>query len=84
MIAEHGAPSAQTWTLVRAIERASYSGRDVKFGPDLADTVAEVRSGMLAAVPRMRRIVALVLPRSLVVRPDSAFSAGGTRTRLKV
>lgn len=84
MMAEHGAPSAPTWVLIRAIERASYSGRDVKFGPDLADTVSEVRAAMLAAVPRTRRIVALVLPRSLIVRPGSAFSAGGERVRLKV
>ncbi|MDQ2699470.1 MAG: DUF4129 domain-containing protein, partial [Actinomycetota bacterium] len=84
MIAEHGAPAEQMWTLIRAIERASYSGRDVKFGPDLADTVSEVRTGMLAAVPRARRIVALVLPRSLIVRPGSAFSTGGERVRLRV
>lgn len=83
MTAEHGAPPAQMRTLVHAIERASYSGRDVKFGPDLADTVSEVRAGMLAAVPRSRRVVALVLPRSLVVKPASAFSAGGGRVRLK-
>ena len=84
LIDEHGAPAAPMWTLIRAIERASYSGRDIKFGPDLADTVSEVRAGMLAAVPRPRRVVALVLPRSLIVRPGSAFSAGGERVRMRV
>lgn len=77
LIADHGAPAEETWMLVHAIERASYSHRNARYGPDLADTVRDVRAGLFAAAPRWRRWMALTLPRSLVVRPGSAYSATG-------
>ncbi|RLK47492.1 transglutaminaseTgpA domain-containing protein [Microbacterium telephonicum] len=84
LVAEGSADAAAMRRLVAVIERASYaaatgaagaSGASAD-GPDaFADAVA-VRAAMLAAADGGVRARALLLPRSLVVRPGSAFAAG--------
>ncbi|MFT4137007.1 transglutaminase TgpA family protein [Microbacterium sp.] len=77
LVAAHGAPEAPMTTLVAAIERASYAPPDAgpSAGPAAdaaAGDAATVRSAMLAVLPASARLRALLLPRSLVVRPGSA------------
>lgn len=76
--AVHVAPPAEMSRLVAAVELASYSqdaaadaaGRGARA---MADAEA-VRRGMLAALSPAERIRAIALPRSLVIRPGSAFA----------
>lgn len=79
LVTLHGAPPTETMRLVSAVERLSY---DRAGGPGvdaeaLFDDALRVRSEMLAAVPGQTRAMALLLPRSLAIRPGSAF-AGAT------
>jgi transglutaminase-like putative cysteine protease len=84
MIAEHGAPEGATWILITAIERASYAPDGTRrYGPDLADALTEVRTAMMDAAGRSRRIMALLAPRSLVVRPGSVYAVDGARARAR-
>ncbi|MFT4229269.1 MAG: DUF3488 and transglutaminase-like domain-containing protein, partial [Microbacterium sp.] len=74
LIARHGAPAAETWILIDAIERASYSsGGAVRDGAELADALAAVRAGLMRSAGPGRRMLALLVPRSLVVGPGSAY-----------
>jgi len=80
LVAGHGAPTAAMDTLVAAIERASYAEdaahrRDFAQGEAYAGAVREVRDGLSASSSRAARLRAVILPRSLFVRPGSS-SAG--------
>ncbi|WP_248241969.1 transglutaminase family protein [Microbacterium kunmingense] len=80
LIAEAGAPADAMGVLIRAIERASYApGGRHGFGQGEATATAagEVRAGLLAAAPPGRRLLALVVPRSLIIRPGSLYAGAG-------
>lgn len=71
IVAELGAPAADTGRLVDAVERASYAPPG---GVDAAAVLADadrVRAGMLAAAEGRARVAALLLPRSLVIVPGA-------------
>ncbi|MFT3797074.1 transglutaminaseTgpA domain-containing protein [Microbacterium sp.] len=80
LVALGGAPAAETDRLVGAVERASYApggGAGGEAGGDAATAMRDagaVRAGMLAALGPAARTRALALPRSLIVRPGSAFA----------
>jgi len=77
LVAEHGAPASEMNTVLLAIERASYSragARSSWMGDAAADAAASVRTALLASVPPSRRILALMAPRSLVIRPGSVYA----------
>lgn len=81
MVAAGGAPDEATWVLIEAIERASYSPYRERYGPDLDDALVAVRTGMLGRADRAQRVLAVLAPRSLVVRPGSQYAAGRARGR---
>lgn len=84
LIDAHGAPEDDTWILIDAIERASYSASGAgRYGPDLEAALTSVRSGLLASAGRGRRMLARFLPRSLVVSPDSAYAVAGARNTVR-
>ncbi|MET0735701.1 MAG: DUF3488 and transglutaminase-like domain-containing protein [Microbacterium sp.] len=87
LVAEHGAPPAEMEVLVRAIERASYAPtRIAEFwhGDEVTDAAIDVRRALVAATPPARRLLAVVAPRSLIVRPGSVYAAGaGARVRAR-
>ena len=69
---------------VRDIERASYApagGRDYWMGDAAMDAATAVRAQLLAAAPPARRILAVIAPRSLIVRPGSVYAGGAPATR---
>ncbi len=78
LVADHGAPADAVTRLVEAIERASYAapagGSMIAARESLADAAASVHSGLAAATPRGMRVRSLLVPRSLVVRPGSAYA----------
>ncbi|MFC8681348.1 DUF3488 and DUF4129 domain-containing transglutaminase family protein [Microbacterium ureisolvens] len=77
IVDEHGAPASEMNTVLIAIERASYSRagtRSYWMGDAAADAAAAVRVALLASVPTSRRILALVAPRSLIIRPGSVYA----------
>ena len=81
LVAEHGAPAEAIATLVSAIEHASYAppaGGPAGAQQGLADAAASVHSALATAVPRGTRVRSLLAPRSLVVRPGSAYAAEHT------
>ena len=75
------APPTETARLVGAVERESYGGdrardrgtRGTEARRAMADAVA-IRQAMLAALPPAARLRAITVPRSLVIRPGSAFA----------
>ncbi|MBW9111540.1 transglutaminase family protein [Microbacterium ureisolvens] len=78
LVAEHGVSTSDMNTVLLAIERASYSRtgtRSYWMGDAAADAAASVRTSLLASVPPSRRILALLAPRSLVIRPGSVYAA---------
>ncbi|MCT9820973.1 DUF3488 and transglutaminase-like domain-containing protein [Microbacterium sp. W1N] len=75
LVAEGGADAAAVARLVSAVERASYARPGAVSAAPVDDAVA-VRAAMLAAADGAVRARALLLPRSLVVRPGSAFASG--------
>ncbi|WJL96246.1 DUF3488 and transglutaminase-like domain-containing protein [Microbacterium sp. ET2] len=80
LIAEAGASADAMGVLIRAIERASYApGGRHGFGQGEATAVAaqEVRAQLLAAAQPARRLLALVVPRSLIIRPGSLYAGAG-------
>ena len=84
LVEDHGAPSAALAVLVEAVERASYapSGTVASAAPEtLADAAAASASELLGSAPIARRILAVATPRSLVMRPGSAFAGAGARAR---
>lgn len=76
LISLHSAPLAETTRVVSAIERASYGrdGASGEAGEALAADAERIRTAMLSAVAPGARARAILLPRSLVVRPGSAFA----------
>ncbi|MFG6491144.1 transglutaminaseTgpA domain-containing protein [Microbacterium sp. P03] len=86
LVAQHGAPAAELNVLLREIEKASYA-QDGTFtsdrGAELADATASVRAGMLGAVDPPRRVLAAIAPRSLLIRPGSAFAESGGTLRAR-
>ncbi|GAA1938485.1 DUF3488 and transglutaminase-like domain-containing protein [Microbacterium aoyamense] len=87
LVADHGAPAHELGVLARAIERASYASSAVAgywHGNDVADAAAAVRAALLRTAPPARRVLAVVAPRSLIIRPGSAYAAGaGARVRAR-
>ncbi|MEV7693344.1 DUF3488 and transglutaminase-like domain-containing protein [Microbacterium sp. NPDC089189] len=86
-----GAPAEAMQALVGAIEHASYAptgavavGR-TRGGRSLVSAAAAVRAGLGAASPPARRTLALLAPRSLVVRPgtDAAGAGSGAAARAR-
>ena len=77
LIAAHDAPAGEVSRLVAAIERQSYAraGLPGTDGARLAADAETIRATMLAACPGAIRARAILLPRSLVVRPGSAFAS---------
>ncbi len=69
-----GVPTAELRRLVDAVERASYAPAPATTTGDLSADAEAVRDGMRAALSPRARLIALLLPRSLVVRPGSAFA----------
>lgn len=79
LVAEHGAPSRELGVLATAIERASYASSAVAgywHGNDVADAAASVRAALLRGASPARRVLAVIAPRSLVIRPGSIYAAG--------
>lgn len=81
LVAEHGAPDAVVARLVAAIERASYArdSKGVTGSATLGEDAETVRTALLSELSAGTRAAAVFLPRSLVVRPGSAF-AGSSAT----
>ena len=80
LVEQHGAPASEMNTVLLAIERASYSragARSYWMGDAAADAAGSVRIALLASVPPPRRILALLAPRSLVIRPGSVYAGTG-------
>lgn len=79
LIEAHGAPRAEMSRLVASVERVGYARSEAadeaaaRGRQAMADAEA-VRRGMLTAAGAGARARALVLPRSLVIRPGSAFA----------
>ena len=72
--------------LISAIERTSYApgGRHAYGqGGAMADAAIAVRAAMLASVDSPRRLLALLVPRSLIVRPGSDYAASGANARAR-
>ena len=73
-----GAPAEPMRELVVAIERASYApGAARGQRTDASIPAAAVCRGLFRAAPRARQILAVIAPRSLVVRPGSVYAASG-------
>ncbi|MET0861684.1 MAG: DUF3488 and transglutaminase-like domain-containing protein [Microbacterium sp.] len=86
LIQEHGAPHAEMSLLISSIERASYApgGKHAFWqGDAMADAATAVRAQMLGFVELPRRILALLVPRSLIVRPGSVYAGSGTTARTR-
>lgn len=84
LVDQHGVSPDEMYLLAVAIERASYApaGRGGYWIGDAAtDAAASIRSQLLAAAPVARRILAVVAPRSLIVRPGSVYAGGAPATR---
>lgn len=84
LVEQHGVSPDDMYTLADAIERASYApsgGRDYWIGDSATDAAASVRSQLLAGAPVARRILAVIAPRSLIIRPGSVYAGGAPTTR---
>jgi transglutaminase-like putative cysteine protease/multidrug transporter EmrE-like cation transporter len=77
LVRDHGAPPEAMETLVRAIERASYARygtRDFGSAEKVTDAATAVRAALLSSVTPSRRVLGLLAPRSLIVRPGSVYA----------
>lgn len=84
LVEQHGVSPDDMDTLVSAIERASYApsgARDYWLGDAATDAATSVRAQLLAGAPVARRILAVIAPRSLIVRPGSVYAGGAPATR---
>ena len=82
LVEEHAAPNPEMSLLISAIERASYApgGRHAFWqGDAMADAAVTASSAMISAVDLPRRLLALLVPRSLIVRPGSVYAGSGRR-----
>jgi transglutaminase-like putative cysteine protease len=80
LVHERGVAPGPVGELVAAIERASYAQDDRKWfwaDADLPIAASEVRAALRHSVGRGRRWVALLFPRSLLVRPGSVYAGSG-------
>ena len=88
LVAEHGVPARDVNVVLIAIERVSYSRagtRSYWMGDEAAEAAAAVRMALLASVPPARRILALLAPRSLIIRPGSVYAgAAPERSAVRV
>ena len=86
LVQQHGAPTAEMSQLISAIERTSYApGGKHAYGQGgaMADAAIAVRAAMIASVHSPRRLLALLVPRSLIVRPGSDYAASGANARAR-
>ena len=86
LVHDHGAPAAEMSLLISAIERASYApgGKHAFWqGEAIADAATAVRAAMLAAEDTPRRVLALLVPRSLIIRPGSVYAGSGASVRAR-
>jgi transglutaminase-like putative cysteine protease len=86
LVQDHGAPAAEMSLLISAIERASYApgGKHAFWqGEAIADAATAVRAAMLAAEDTPRRLLALLVPRSLIIRPGSVYAGSGASVRAR-
>ena len=86
LVQDHGAPAAEMSLLISAIERASYApgGKHAFWqGEAIADAATAVRAAMLAAEDTPRRVLALLVPRSLIIRPGSVYAGSGASVRAR-
>jgi hypothetical protein len=77
LVQDHGAPPDAMDTLVRAIERVSYARygtRDFGSAERVTDAAIAVRAALLSSVAPSRRVLGLLVPRSLIVRPGSVYA----------
>ncbi|HWL76119.1 DUF3488 and transglutaminase-like domain-containing protein [Microbacterium sp.] len=82
LVEQHGAPPSDMSLLISAIERASYApGGKHGFwqGEAIANAAVSASRAMLAEVELPRRILAILAPRSLVIRPGSLYAGAGAR-----
>jgi hypothetical protein len=74
---EHAVPLDSLGLLLAAIERASYGRSGLRGywqGDALPDAAASVRTALLTSVPGRTRWRAVLLPRSLFIRPGSVYA----------
>ena len=86
LVAMHGAPAAEMSLLISSIERASYApgGKHAFWqGDAIADAAVTVRAALLASVDTPHRLLALLVPRSLIVRPGSVYAGSGATARAR-
>jgi transglutaminase-like putative cysteine protease len=86
LVLAHGAPAAEMSVLISAIERASYApgGKHAFWqGDAIADAANTVRAAMLAEADTPKRLLALVAPRSLIIRPGSVYAGSGATARAR-
>lgn len=74
LVATADASAEHTRRLVTAVERASYAPASAAATPDVGAHAVALREGLLSAASSRARAMALLLPRSLVIRPGSAFA----------
>ncbi|SBS74888.1 DUF3488 and transglutaminase-like domain-containing protein [uncultured Microbacterium sp.] len=77
LMESHGAPPGEMRRLVNAVEHASYARAGaVEVAERAAEDAEKIRVAMLDAAPAASRAKAraLMLPRSLIIRPGSAFA----------
>lgn len=85
LVADHGAPAEAIEVLVTAIERASYASdherRRHGFGEGdaLGDALDAALSDVRGRAGAARRALAVLAPRSLVIRPGGMFATRATR-----
>jgi transglutaminase-like putative cysteine protease len=77
LVVDHGVPPDEMQRLVEAIERTSYAPRRSRMwaGEGVPDAASAVRSALLAGADGPRRVLATVAPRSLIIRPGTAYAA---------
>jgi transglutaminase-like putative cysteine protease len=86
LVQQHGAPAAEMNQLIGAIERTSYApgGRPKhEQGETMADAAIAVRAAILASADKTRRLRALLVPRSLIMRPGSEHAASNANARAR-
>jgi hypothetical protein len=86
LVQEHSAPAAEMSLLISSIERASYApgGKHAFWqGEAIAEAATRVRAAMLASVDPPRRLLAILVPRSLVIRPGSVYAGSGSTARVR-
>ena len=86
LVQVHGAPGAAMSQLISAIERASYApgGKHAFWqGDAIADAAITVSTAMIGSVDTPRRLLALLVPRSLIVRPGSVYAGSGATVRAR-